>query len=290
MKRLIAAIAVAAAPLFVLGAAAPAEAHACKCKPGHHAKAAAKKPVAKSHVRGHHQRQQHHARRHGDGLNTYGWQRQKGHGHSYGHGPGYGYVGEPNREGPYVRQYSSVDVQTSHYDSGWRETATGAPVPSPHGHGVSGYSHQYDSGWVRPGGAGPCPQPGAVMCLPPGHPPVGPIVHSHHDHLDRDGHYGHPHDAHHPQGHHGPLGHSHGVHHGGYEVSVQPDVFYGGLAGGVSGPESYGGFPTGGGVVFGSSTGGSVYSSARADAYAAASAYSRAKVYGGRRGYKKPRH
>lgn len=263
MKRLIGALAVLAAPLFVLGAAAPAEAGHCKCdKPGHHAKAYVKKHKAKPHARkphhakGHHAKGHHASGVHHGGMNTYGWQRHHGHaapGYGTSHGPGYGYVGEANREGGYARSYSSYDVKTYEYDSGWVQ---GGPVPAPYGAGAGGHVRHHDSGWVRPG-AGPCPHPGAVMCLPAGHPPVG---------------------------HHAPMSYGYG----GHDVKVQPELFYGGQSGGVAGPESYGGYPTGGGtVVFGSTTGGSVYSSARAEAYAAASAHSRAKAYGGRRGYKK---
>jgi hypothetical protein len=277
---------VAAAPLFLLGAATPAEAKHCKCKPGHQA-GAAHKQKPKAYAQKRHAKRTYHAKsHHGDGLNTYGWQRQTGYGHSYG--PGYGYVGEPNREGPYVRQYSSVDVQSSHYDSGWRDTYSGAPVPPPHGPGVIGHSHHYDSGWMSRGGAGACGHPGAVMCLPAGHPPMAYGHGGHHGHTvqHHGSHHGHStyprHGAHHDHSYH----HGYGAH----EVKVQPEVFYGGLAGGVSGPESYGGFPTGGGaVILGPSAGGSTYATARADAYAAASASARSKAYRGY-GYKKPRH
>jgi hypothetical protein len=265
MKRLIAAAAVFAAPLLLLGAAAPAEAAHCKCdKPGHHAKPAAKKHTparkhARRHASRHHQAAattEHYA---AGGLNTYGWQRQSGHGwvapgYGVSHGPGYGYVHEANREGGYARGYSAYDVQTYEYDSGWVPGST-PPMP-PHGYGVQGQPNYHDSGWQRPG-YGPCAQPGAVACLPPGQLPPG----------------------------HPPVG-FHGASYDGQGVKVGPEVFYGGLAGGVSGPESFGGFGTGGGnvVVLGSNAvgGGSAFAGARAAAFASASA--NAKVRGGRHG------
>jgi hypothetical protein len=263
MKRLIGTVAALAAPLLVMGAASPAEAKHCKCKPGHHAKA-----PAKHHApgRAHHTPKPHHVKpahpAHGDGMNTYGWQRHSGYGHAApgygaGHGPGYGYVGEPNREGSYARSYSSYDVKTYEYDSGWQSTPPGAPLPAPYGQGAHGYSQSYDSGWTRPSQAAPCPHPGAVMCLPPG-PPAG-----------------------------GQPGAPYALGHHGQGVALQPGFEYG-LDGGVGGRPAMAATAPGGGRVFvGSTTGGSAFSGARAAAFASASAKSRVRAYGGRHGYKR---